>query len=113
MVTLYGIKNCDTVRKARSWLEQHGVAYTFHDLRGDGLTVAQLQQFVARSAWQYLLNRNSSSWRQLSAEQRAELDEAKAFQLMLTTPTLIKRPLLVTKDRFIIGFEIEHYQTLL
>lgn len=113
MVTLYGIKNCDTVKKARLWLEQHGVAYTFHDFRKDGLSAELLQHFIARSAWQYLLNRNSTSWRQLSEEQRAELDENKAFELMLATPTLIKRPLLVTPDRFIIGFDLEHYQALL
>jgi arsenate reductase len=113
MVTLYGIKNCDTVKKARLWLDQHGVTYHFHDFRGDGLSAELLQQFIDRSAWQYLLNRNSTSWRQLSAEQRAELDQPKAFELMLATPTLIKRPLLVTKDRFIIGFDLDHYQSLL
>ena len=113
MVTLYGISSCDTVKKARAWLTKHGVAYRFHDFRTDGLNAALLQHFIDRSGWHYVLNRNSSSWRQLSPEQRSQLDEPKAFALMLATPTLIKRPLLVSEERFIIGFDLDHYQSLL
>ncbi len=107
MVTLYGIKNCDTVKKARSWLEQHAVAYRFHDYRIDGITHEQLLYFAARVDWQLLLNRSSTSWRQLTSAQQSELTQAKALELMLALPTLIKRPILVTDDHVIIGFSVK------
>ncbi|MGZ8225030.1 MAG: ArsC family reductase [Methylococcaceae bacterium] len=110
MYTLYGIKNCDTVKKARSWLEQSSITYLFHDFRGDGLTLEQLSNFANRADWITLLNRSSTSWRQLSKEQQADLTQEKALQLMLTTPTLIKRPILDTGTKLIIGFKAEHYQ---
>jgi Spx/MgsR family transcriptional regulator len=111
MHTLYGIKNCDTVKKARQWLDQNGIAYQFHDLRADGLTLAQLNEFAARLDWNTLLNRSSTSWRQLSAGQQSDLTLEKAIALMLNTPTLIKRPILDTGDKLIIGFKADHYQT--
>ena len=111
MHTLYGIKNCDTVKKARLWLDQNGIAYQFHDFRADGLTLAQLNVFATRVDWNTLLNRSSASWRQLSAEQQSDLTLEKAIALMLCTPTLIKRPILDTGDKLIIGFKAENYQT--
>ena len=111
MYTLYGIKNCDTVKKARQWLDQNGIAYQFHDFRTDGLTPAQLHDFAARLDWNTLLNRSSTSWRQLSAEQQNDLTLEKAILLMLNNPTLIKRPILDTGDKLIIGFKADHYKT--
>jgi arsenate reductase len=111
MHTLYGIKNCDTVKKARLWLDQNGIAYQFHDFRADGLTTSQLNDFAARVDWSTLFNRSSASWRQLSAEQQSDLTVEKAIALMLNTPTLIKRPILDTGDKLIIGFKAENYQT--
>lgn len=113
MYTLYGIKNCDTCKKARKWLDENGIAYQFHDFRIDGLTLAQLNDFAARADWNTLLNRSSTSWRQLSAEQQTGLTAEKALQLMLNTPTLIKRPILDTGDKIIIGFKADHYQAVL
>ncbi|MDP3877270.1 MAG: ArsC family reductase [Methylobacter sp.] len=104
MTTLYGIKNCDTVKKARNWLDQHGIAYSFHDFRADGITPELLQHFAAHLDWNKLLNRSSTSWRQLSAEQQSDLTQEKALQLMLATPTLIKRPVLDVGDKLILGF---------
>ncbi len=104
MPTLYGIKNCDTVKKARNWLDQNDIAYRFHDFRTDGLTPELLQHFAEHLDWNKLLNRSSTSWRQLSAEQQSDLTQEKALQLMLTTPTLIKRPVLDTGDKLILGF---------
>ena len=111
MHTLYGIKNCDTVKKARQWLDQNGIAYQFHDFRADGLTPEQLNDFAARLDWNTLLNRSSTSWRQLSTEQQSDLTLEKALLLMLNTPTLIKRPILDTGDKLIVGYKPDHYKT--
>ena len=109
--TLYGIKNCDTVKKARNWLDQNGISYRFHDFRIDGLTPELLQHFADHLDWNKLLNRSSTSWRQLSADQQSDLTQEKALQLMLTTPTLIKRPVLESGDKLMLGFKAENYQT--
>lgn len=104
MYTLYGIKTCDTVRKARDWLAQHGVAYRYHDFRSDGCPAELLADFIARTDWRQLLNRNSASWRQLNDDQRADLTADKARALLLLNPTLIKRPILDVGDALIVGF---------
>lgn len=109
MPTLYGIKNCDTVKKARLWLDQNDIAYQFHDYRTDGLTPELLKSFAEQLGWNTMLNRSSTSWRQLSPEQQADLTQEKALQLMLNTPTLIKRPILDTGKKLVIGFKSEHY----
>ncbi len=112
MFTLYGIKNCDTIKKARNWLESHDVDYQFHDYRVDGLEKALLEKFESKLGWDVMLNRRSTSWRQLSDEQKNDLDAEKALQLMQASPTLIKRPILDTGDQLIIGFKAEQYQSL-
>lgn len=109
MIVLYGIKNCDTCKKARVWLENNGIEYQFHDFRIDGLTQAQLRTFADKLGWQVLLNKTSTSWRQLSSDQQAELSEAKVLQLMLELPTLIKRPLLDTGKDLVVGFKPDIY----
>jgi Spx/MgsR family transcriptional regulator len=113
MHTLYGIKNCDTVKKARNWLDQNSISYRFHDFRVDGLSLELLQHFAEQLDWNKLLNRSSTSWRQLSAEQQSELTQEKALQLMLITPTLIKRPILETDEQLILGFKADNYQSKL
>ena len=109
MTTLYGIKNCDTVKKARLWLDQNGVTYQFHDYRTDGLTPELLKYFAESLGWGALLNRSSTSWRQLSKEQQTDLTEEKALQLMLDSSTLIKRPILDTGKKLVIGFKSGQY----
>lgn len=111
MYILYGIKNCDTVKKARTWLEQQRIDFRFHDFRSDGLDAHLLQRFEAALGWETLLNRKSTSWRQLAPEQQSSLDRDKALQLMQTNPTLIKRPILQNGEKFIIGFNSEMYRT--
>jgi arsenate reductase len=113
MIVLYGIKNCDTVKKARTWLDNNSIGYRFHDYRVDGLTPEQLQHFAAGLGWNAMLNRSSTSWRQLSTDQQADLTEDKALQLMLETPTLIKRPILDTGNDLLIGFKPDLYQAKL
>ena len=108
-MVLYGIKNCDTCKKARTWLEQNGIEHRFHDFRVDGLSEALLIDFVKHLGWEKLLNKTSTSWRQLSHEHQADLNEVKVIQLMLVTPTLIKRPVLDTGEELLIGFKAEIY----
>ena len=111
MYTLYGLKTCDTVKKARQWLDQNGLAYQFHDYRIDGLTPQQLNNFAEHLDWTVLLNKSSTSWRQLSVEQKTDLNKEKALALMLNNPTLIKRPILEVDDRLLIGFKADTYKT--
>lgn len=113
MNTLYGIKNCDTVKKARKWLDDQGIAYRFHDYRVDGLDETLLQSFNSALGWETMLNKRSTSWRQLSDAQKETLNEQSALQLMLEIPTLIKRPILDTGEHMLIGFNAEHYKTAL
>ncbi|MEC4747686.1 ArsC family reductase [Methylomicrobium sp. Wu6] len=111
-ITLYGIKTCDTCKKARQWLEQNGIEHRFHDYRVDGLSPELLEYFINRLGWEKMLNKSSTSWRQLSAEQQTDLNRDKAKQLMLETPTLIKRPILETGNALIVGFKAEQYESL-
>ncbi len=113
MRVLYGIKNCDSVKKARAWLDQQQLEYQFHDFRTDGLTATLLNDFVQRSDWQQLLNRRSTTWKELPQSARDDLDLDKACNLMLANPTLIKRPVLQTGDQLLIGFDPVQYNALL
>jgi Spx/MgsR family transcriptional regulator len=113
MITLYGIKNCDSVKKARQWLTENNCDYQFHDFRSDGTSEELVQSFITASSWDVLLNKRSTSWKQLSAEDKEGITEEKVIALMLLTPTLIKRPVLVSEDHFFVGFKLENYQKLL
>lgn len=110
MTTLYGISNCNTVKKAKDWLEENNITYQFHDFRKQGLTVELLDSFDAVVGWEKLLNKQSTSWRQLSDEQKSNISKQTALQYMLETPTLIKRPVLVSAEKMIIGFKADNYQ---
>ena len=109
MLTLYGIKNCDTVKKARQWLEAQGIEYRFHDFRKDGLDLSLLERWEAELGWEALLNKRGTSWRKLEESQREGVDRAKALGLMLAQPSLIKRPVLETGTKTLIGFIPEEY----
>ena len=109
---LYGIKNCDTVKKARKWLEAHGVDYRFHDFRADGLDEARLRGWVGELGWETLVNRRGTTWRQLPVELRESIDEASAIALMLENPALIKRPVLDLGERRVVGFSDQAYADL-
>jgi len=112
MVTLYGIGNCDTCRKARKWLETNGVACRFHDLRADGLAPAQLDHWIAAAGWKPLLNTRSATWRGLPESARAGPDAGAARALMLEYPTLIKRPVAVSGGSVEVGFSASRYREL-
>lgn len=116
--TLYGLKQCDSCRKARRLLDERGVAYHFVDLRADAtdtngqLDDALLDRFLSTVPWEVLLNRRSTTWRQLEASDRETLDAAKARTLLRKHPTLLKRPLLAIKNDIIVGFDKTRYLAL-
>ena len=112
MITLYGIPNCDTVRKARKWLDERAIDYQFHNFRKEGLDKALLQKWVAALGWEALINRRGTTWRKLSEQERNNIDESSAIQLMLTNPTIIKRPVLDLGTSHHIGFSAAQYQEL-
>ena len=109
-LTLYGIPNCDTVKKARVWLDQHGRAHTFHDYKKAGIDRARLQQWVAEHGWETVLNRAGTTFRALPAEAKADLDAEKAIDLMLAQPSMIKRPVLDLGGRTLVGFKPGLYE---
>jgi len=110
MYTLYGISNCNTVKKAKDWLQENNIEFQFHDYRKQGLTTELLETFEATLGWEKLLNKQSTSWRKLSDDQKANVSKQTALQYMLETPTLIKRPVLDTGEKMIIGFKADNYQ---
>jgi len=112
MIILYGIRTCDTVRKARRWLEDHRIDYRFHDLRNDGLDAGRLDDWIGDLGWENLVNRRGTTWRRLPAGEREPLDAARARRLMLAHPALIKRPLLEIGDARHLGFSAAHYTQL-
>jgi arsenate reductase len=112
VITLYGIASCDSVRRARRWLEARGIAYRFHDLRADGLDPGLVRAWAGELGWRALLNRQSSTWRQLPAAARDGLDEDRAVSLMETHPLLIKRPLLDRDGRRYVGYSEALYASL-
>ena len=111
---LYGISpnNCDTVKKAQKWLLQNNLPYTFHDYRKDGLDKSLLKIFLANLEWTDLINKRSTSFRQLSAQQKENLSAETVIELFIEFPTLIKRPLLIHNNQCQLGFKIATYETL-
>jgi arsenate reductase len=109
-VTLYGIKNCDTMKKARAWLDAKGLAYAFHDYKSEGIDRAQLESWVRSVGWETLLNRAGTTFRKLPETERADIDEGRALALMLDLPSMIKRPVLDLGGRLVVGFKPEQYE---
>jgi arsenate reductase len=108
-VTIYGIKTCDTMKKAFDWLKNHDVAYRFHDYRVEGVDAASVQAWVKTLGWEKVLNKASTTFKDLPVEQKADLDEATAIVLMVQNPTMIKRPVLVTANATVAGFKPDVY----
>lgn len=111
MTILYGISNCDTVKKARLWLDQRAVPYRFHDLRRDGLTPAHLQNWLAAVAWEKLVNKRSTTWKQLDSIAKQQLDASTVVATLLAHPTLIKRPVVERDGALMVGFNADDYGT--
>ncbi|WP_026871307.1 ArsC family reductase [Inquilinus limosus] len=108
-ITIYGIKNCDTMKKARAWLDQRGVAYAFHDYKAVGIDRATLEGWARKVGWEVLLNRAGTTFRKLPDAAREGLTEAKAIGLMLDQPSMIKRPVLDIGGTLLVGFKPEQY----
>jgi len=109
-VTIYGIKACDTMKKARSWLEDHGIEYSFHDYKKEGLDAATIDRFLKDIEWEKLLNRAGTTFRKLPEEERQNVDAAKARALMLAQPSMVKRPVLDKDGKLTVGFKPDQYE---
>ena len=112
MTTIFGIKNCDTMKKARTWLDGHKVDYSFHDYKTAGIDRAELEGWVKTLGWEVLLNRAGTTFRKLPDADKEGLTEKKAIALMLAQPSMIKRPVLQAKGKLTVGFKPEDYRKL-
>ncbi len=113
MIIMYGIKNCDTIKKARKFLEANQVEYQFHDFREDGLNPIQLRSWISELGWEKVINKRSTTWRNLPDESKDNMDETLALVIAEDQPTIIKRPVLELPDQVMIGFSEKTYQTLI
>lgn len=111
-ITIYGIKSCDTMKKARTWLDEHGAAYAFHDYKAEGIDKASLERWAGQVGWEILLNRAGTTFRKLPEAARENLNERKAIALMLEQPSMIKRPVLDVGGKLTVGFKPDVYAKL-
>lgn len=109
MITLFGIPNCDTIKKAKKWLNENNIDYQFHDYRKDGIEADWLSATEAKLGWESMLNKRGTTFRQLSDEQKATIDRETSLALMLAQPAMIKRPILINNDEYHIGFSAAIY----
>ena len=112
-IELYGIPNCDTVKKARAWLDARGIRYAFHDYKKEGVDRERLARWADKSGWALLLNTRGTTFRKLSEQDRAGIDEAKALALMEAHPSLIKRPVVEHPGGLLVGFDPDHWSEAL
>ena len=112
MVEIYGIPNCDTIKKARKWLIEHDIEYQFHDYKKEGADSVLLKQWSETEGWETLLNRRGTTWRKLPEDVKAGVDESSSIQLMVDNPSMIKRPVLITDGEVTVGFSETVYQEL-
>jgi arsenate reductase len=112
MITIYGISNCDTMKKARKWLESHAIAYEFHDYKKLGVPERKLRNWVKHAGWETVLNKRGTTWRKLDEKTKNNIDQESAIKVMLDNPSIIKRPVLESGKVLIIGFKESEYQRL-
>ncbi|MEH0687781.1 ArsC family reductase [Vibrio cholerae] len=111
-ITMYGIPNCDTIKKAKKWLEQQGIEYQFHDYRKQGIETNLVERFFQQLDWQQVLNKRGTTYRQLSDEQKANLDKETAVSLLVEMPAMIKRPILDVDGKLHLGFKADQYTAI-
>lgn len=112
-ITMYGIKNCDTIKKARNWLDDHGVTYAFHDYKTAGIDATTLDGWIGQLGWELLLNKAGTTFRKLPDADKAGIDAGKAKALMIAQPSMIKRPVLDLDGKLLVGFKREQYEQAL
>ena len=112
MIKLYGIPNCDTIKKARKWLKDNGVDYQFHDYKKLGVPEKELKNWVKQVGWETLLNKRGTTWRKLDDNTKNSIDEKSAIQIMLANPSIIKRPVLIKGQVLLVGFSTNDYAKL-
>jgi arsenate reductase len=112
VATLFGIKNCDTIKKARRWLDDQNIEYHFHDLRADGLTLKQINQWIEKSHWETLLNKRGTTWRKLDTTIKDTTNRDNVADLLLNNPAMIKRPVLDHQGTITIGYAADTYKTI-
>ncbi|MEH0742987.1 ArsC family reductase [Vibrio cholerae] len=111
-ITMYGIPNCDTIKKAKKWLEQQGIEYQFHDYRKQGIETELVERFCQQLDWKQVLNKRGTTYRQLSDEQKANLDKETAVSLLVEMPAMIKRPILDVDGTLHLGFKADQYTAI-
>ncbi len=112
MLTVYGIKSCDTCRKARTYFSKNGIEYRFHDFRNEGLDIHMLKRWAKHVDWMKLLNKQSLTWRKIPEVDRSDMTQERAFALMFDNPTLVKRPVLESDDLVSVGFSEDRFEQL-
>ena len=113
MITVYGIPNCDTMKKARKWLDANNLEYEFHDYKKSGVPEKNLKSWVQAAGWEAILNKRGTTWRKLSDDIKNSIDETSSIQVMLDNPSAIKRPILENGKTLLVGFKEEEYKILL
>jgi len=113
MIKIYGIPNCDTMKKARKWLDSNKLDYEFHDYKKQGVPENNLKFWVKKSGWEAVLNKRGTTWRKLDDNVKNNIDEASAIQVMIDNPSAIKRPVLENGKTILVGFKEDQYETLL
>lgn len=113
MITVYGIKNCDTMKKAFQWLDQHGVAYDFYDYKKQAPDTSVLEQAMDTHGWENVINRKGMTWRQLPDDIKKSMDQPKAIQVAMEKPSIIKRPLIAKDEDILLGFDPDVYNSKL
>ena len=109
MTTLYGIANCDTIKKAKKWLDENNIEYNFHDYKKQGVPEEELRDWIKKVGWEVLFNKRSTTWRKLNATTRNTINETTAIQIMLDKPSIIKRPVLIHNKIISVGFKLNDY----
>lgn len=111
-IKMYGIKNCQTMKKAMTYLESKGIEFEFHDYKKQGIDQASLSEWLTQKPWDEIINKRGTTWRKLTEEQKTDIDNSKAIQLMIANPSLIKRPALMVDDKLYLGFDESLYQSI-
>ncbi len=111
-VVMYGIPNCDTIKKAKKWLTEQNIEFTFHDYRKQGINAEMVTTFCQQLGWEQVLNKRGTTYRQLSDEQKSNLSEQSVIPLLVESPAMIKRPILKVNDQYYIGFKADQYATI-